>query len=61
MMSCRSLWRKRWLRVVETVLVDGLCVRSELIPEWCWHCRGLPDQPADGVPVEHVVEVAEDE
>lgn len=38
--------------MVETVLVDGLCVRSELIPAYCWHCLGMPDVPRDGVPVE---------
>lgn len=31
-------------------LVDGLCVRSEFPPEWCWHCRDLPDDPFDGFP-----------
>ena len=38
--------------MVETVLVDGLCVRSELIPAYCAHCRGLGDYPADGPPRE---------
>lgn len=28
-------------------LVDGLCIRSDLTPESCWHCRGLPDSPHD--------------
>jgi hypothetical protein len=37
-------------------LVDGLCVRSELIPEWCWHCRGLPDDPFEGAIVEEAVD-----
>lgn len=30
-------------------LVDGLCVRSQFPPEWCWHCRGLPDDPFEDV------------
>lgn len=29
-------------------LVDGRCVRSDLDPAYCWHCRKLPDDPFDG-------------
>ena len=61
MMSCLSLWRKRWLWVVETVLVDGLCVRSELIPEYCAHCRGFGDFVPDGPPVDYAAETTEEE
>lgn len=47
--------------MVETVLVDGLCVRSELIPEYCAHCRGFGDWVPDGPPADYAAEVAADE
>lgn len=28
-------------------MTDVRCVRSDLLPRECWHCRGLPDDPWD--------------
>lgn len=42
-------------------MVDGLCVRSELIPAYCAHCRGFGDFVPDGPPADYAAEVAADE
>lgn len=43
MAMCCGSWDIRLPEIVveDAVLVDGFCVRSDLIPEYCWHCRGL--------------------